>query len=107
MDYPTTPDQRYFVVKDQLWRCTRPDLPEEREKELVRQLMTARRAVKSAKNSEDEPALKEARQAVNEAKVALGERGPVWWSDGAPDYNRFKVWNTPYAEWWEERSSET
>ena len=22
------------------------------------------------------------------AKTALGERGPGWWMDGAPDYNR-------------------
>ena len=30
---------------------------------------------------------------------ALGERGPVWWDDGAPDYNRRLVRNTPYLEW--------
>ncbi|WP_235531902.1 hypothetical protein [Sphingomonas sp. Leaf67] len=40
-----------------------------------------------------------ARKAVDAAKVALGERGPVWWDDGAPDYNRRKVENTPYAGW--------
>ena len=33
------------------------------------------------------------------AKVGLGERGPVWWGDGAPDYNRHLAKNTPYAEW--------
>ena len=32
-----------------------------------------------------------------EAKVELGERGPVWWSDGAPDYNRHLIKNTPYG----------
>jgi hypothetical protein len=37
---------------------------------------------------------------VNAAKTALGERGPVWWSDGAPDYNRRMVMNTPYAGWY-------
>lgn len=40
-----------------------------------------------------------ARAAVDTAKVALGERGPLWWSDGAPDYNRKLVKNTPYAIW--------
>lgn len=25
------------------------------------------------------------------------ERGPVWWSDGSPDYNRHKAINTPYV----------
>jgi hypothetical protein len=23
----------------------------------------------------------------------------VWWSDGAPDWNRHLTKNTPYAEW--------
>jgi hypothetical protein len=36
---------------------------------------------------------------VDVAKRALGERGPVWWDDGAPDYNRHMARNTPYAAW--------
>lgn len=63
--------------------------------------MDARRAVKAAKSIEDAQGLKAARQQVHQAKVALGERGPVWWDDGSPDYNRFKVANTPYANWFE------
>ena len=39
-----------------------------------------------------------ARGRVHDAKVALGERGPVWWNDGAPDYNRHLVANTPYRD---------
>lgn len=42
-----------------------------------------------------------ARRRIDDAKVALGERGPVWWTDGAPDYNRHLARNTPYAEWYE------
>jgi len=38
--------------------------------------------------------------AVDAAKHALGERGPVWWTDGAPDFNRRLVANTPYAAWY-------
>jgi hypothetical protein len=30
-----------------------------------------------------------------------GERGPVWWTDGAPDYNRHMARNTPYRKWYE------
>ena len=41
--------------------------------------------------------LEEAR--VDAAKRALGERGPVWWSDGAPDLNRRMARNTVYADW--------
>jgi len=59
--------------------------------------MAARRAVRDAKD--DPAAMKQARAAVQAAKVALGERGPVWWNDGAPDYNRKLAENTPYAEW--------
>jgi hypothetical protein len=37
---------------------------------------------------------------VNEAKIALGERGPVWWTDGAPDLNRRMARTSSYADWW-------
>lgn len=40
-----------------------------------------------------------AHRLVDEAKRRLGERGPVWWKDGAPDFNRHAVKNTPYADW--------
>jgi hypothetical protein len=43
-----------------------------------------------------------ARKAVDEAKTALGERGPVWWTDGTPDLNRHKVKDSPYVEWYQQ-----
>lgn len=98
MRYPVTPDGRYFVVRGRLWRCTNPTLGEAERARLTRALMAARRAVGSAK--EDADARAEARRAVDAAKRALGERGPVWWTDGAPDYNRHMVRNTPYAAWY-------
>ncbi len=61
--------------------------------------MTARRGVKSALASEDARALQKAREGVQAAKVGLGERGDPWWEDGAPDFNRHLVKNTPYAAW--------
>ena len=67
--------------------------------------MTARREVKEAKASGDEGELLVAREHVQAAKVALGERGPVWWNDGSPDFNRHKVPNTPYAEWYRSLST--
>lgn len=81
---------------------------------LVRDLMHARRAVKQAKASAVEAgaeedggrALSEARRAVDAAKVALGERGPPWWDDGAPDQNRRLVRNTDYARWFAGLSAE-
>ena len=55
----------------------------------------------AAKGGVDAEALREARAGVQAAKVALGERGPVWWDDGSADLNRHKVGNTPYAQWYE------
>ncbi len=63
----------------------------------VHELMSARRAVRDAKG--DPVAIRTARYLINQAKVALGERGDPWWNDGAPDYNRHMAKNTPYADW--------
>lgn len=96
--HPRTPDGRYFLVRGRLWRCTNPNLTEDERERLVKELMTARRAVKAARG--DQAALTAARARVHAAKVALGERGEVWWTDGDPtDYNRHLAKNTPYAEW--------
>ena len=100
MRYPITPDGRYFVVRGRLWRLANPDLPEERRAALTRELMAARRAVGTALKFGDEPALRAARAAVDAAKRALGERGQVWWTDGAPDLSRHMARNTPYAAWY-------
>lgn len=53
---------------------------------LVKELMAARRTRDRAK--------------VDRTKRVLGERGPVWWDDGAPDWNRHLAKNTPYADWY-------
>nr|WP_211184979.1 MULTISPECIES: hypothetical protein [unclassified Novosphingobium] len=78
-----------------------PSLPPEKRAELVSQLMAARRAVGTARRNENKVAEDEAHQAVDEAKRALGERGPVWWDDGAPDLNRHMARTTPYAGWFD------
>jgi hypothetical protein len=96
-----TPDGRYFVVRGRLWRRANPDLPADQRERLVRDLMNARRAVKIALGSGVAAELALARKAVDAAKVGLGERGEVWWKDGAPDLNRHKVKNSPYAEWYD------
>lgn len=97
--YPVTPDGRYFVVRGRLWRMSNPSLDPDVRLEFVNQLMSARRAVGSALKSRDRKAEIEARRHVDAAKRALGERGELWWSDGAPDYNRQLAKNTPYAGW--------
>ncbi|MDF2640178.1 MAG: hypothetical protein K0R64_3162 [Novosphingobium lindaniclasticum] len=100
-DYPVTPDGRYFVVRGRLWRMSDPSLPPSCREERVRDLMQARRAVGQAKRAGDRDAEAAARREVDRAKRALGERGPVWWSDGDPDLNRRLIGNTPYADWFD------
>lgn len=92
-----TPDGRYLVVRGRLWRKSDPRLAEDERSRHVSDLMAARRAVAAAKG--DVAARKAARARVDAAKRALGERGPVWWDDGAPDHTRRLARNTPYADW--------
>lgn len=93
-----TADGRYIVVRGRLWRATNPHLNDADRTRHTKALMAARRSVKSALALGDADALRAARAQVQAAKVALGERGPVWWDDGAPDLNRRLVRNTPYGE---------
>ncbi len=97
--YPTTPDGRYFVVRGRLWRCSNPALSAEERQHWTAALMQARRAKGKATRSGDREAREVARLQVDKAKIALGERGEPWWTDGATDWNRHMVRNTPYAEW--------
>ncbi len=89
-----TPDGRYFVVRGRLWRCSNPALDPAERIALTKELMSARRAKRG-----DDAAREAARLRVDAAKRALGERGPPWWTDGAPDCNRRMARNTPYADW--------
>nr|WP_246315048.1 hypothetical protein [Kineococcus aurantiacus] len=86
-----------------MWRRSDPALPEDRRQELVHELMAARRAKRDAA---DDDARELARQRVDAAKHALGERGPVWWDDGAPDLTRHLARTTEYADWFAEQPDE-
>jgi hypothetical protein len=77
-----TEDGHWVVIDGRRWRATDPSIPEERRKELVRELMSARSAVGWAKRKGDAAAERAARDRVHAAKVALGERGPKWWEGG-------------------------
>ena len=104
-----TPDGRYLVIMGKagprLWRATNPALSDDVRDTWVKRLMEGRRAVRDAKCDPELTA--EARLAVDEAKRALGERGVPWWTDGAPDFNRVLVKNSPYAGWWEAAQSQS
>lgn len=66
-----TEDGRYIVVNGRRWRASDPSIPESLRSELVSALMTGRRSVRTHKDA--------ARMMVQDAKVALGERGDPWW----------------------------
>lgn len=66
-----TEDGRYIVVDGRRWRASDPAIPDALRAELVAELMDARRLVRT------DPAT--ARPRVQDAKVALGERGEPWW----------------------------
>ncbi len=98
--HPVTPDGRYFVVRGKLWRMANPNLAPGKKAALVNELINAGSAVRSAKLAGNQIEEAAAHRAVDVVKRALGERGPVWWSDGTPDFNRQPVKNTPYAKWY-------
>ena len=100
--HPTTPDGRYFVVNGRLWRCSNPALAPDQRQKLTHELMDARREKGRAMRAGDASSREAARQRIDAAKQSLGERGPAWWSDGAPDWNRHMARNTPYASWFAE-----
>ncbi len=77
-----TTDGRYLVVKGRRWRATDPSIPETLRQELVNELMRSRRAVKT--HGDD------ARPMVNDAKIALGERGDPWW-EPTPEGQRARL----------------
>ncbi len=101
METMVTPDGRYLVVRGRLWRMASPLLSADERAEQTSALMRARREVGGAMRRGDGEAERRARRKVHRAKTALGERGPVWWTDGTPDYNRRLAVNTPYREWYE------
>ena len=84
-----TPDGRYLVVGGRRWRASDPGIPDPLRTELVAELMAARRAVKDAAG--EEVATAAARRRVQDAKVALGERGEAWWEPGTEEGRRERL----------------
>jgi hypothetical protein len=72
--------------------CSFPDYLQ-----LVRSPPCAVRCAELAGNPVEEAA---AHRAVDRIKRELGARGPLSWTDGAPDLNRHAVNNTLCAKWY-------
>ena len=72
----TAPRGAFIVVDGRRWRTSDPAIPPPFRQELVNALMAARRDVGHATS---DAARRRARARVNDAKLALGERGRAWW----------------------------
>ena len=81
-DGTRTADGRYLIVSGRRWRATDPAIPEKLRQELVNELMAARRLVRTDPDT--------ARPRVQDAKVALGERGDPWW-EPTPEGRRVRL----------------
>jgi hypothetical protein len=71
--------QTHVEIDGRRWRASDPHLADATRQRLVDELMDARRAVAAANRQDDDAARTAARGRVQDAKVALGERGPKWW----------------------------
>ena len=91
-------DDEHTIENDgRRWRATDPGIPDRFRAELVHELMAARRAVAAAKRKEDADDERDARARVQDAKVALGERGAPWWETPSPDEQRTRIEATTLA----------
>lgn len=95
--HPATPDGRYFASKGKLWRKTDPRLDDSERRAAIKTMMKARRDIAQAATPAEE---QDARARIDAAKTQLGERGPVWWDDGAPDESGLMPDKSSYADWW-------
>lgn len=78
-----TEEERWIVVDGRRWRRSDPAIPERLRTELVAELMAARRAVRAG--------APDARSRVQDAKVALGERGAAWWDEPSDEQRRARI----------------
>ncbi len=83
--------ETHAVIKGRRWRVSDPAIDDETRQSLIDALMDARRAVKSTIAHDDDRALVAARSRVNDAKIALGERGPKWWEPMSGDDVELRV----------------
>jgi hypothetical protein len=72
-------EAHHLLIEGRRWRKSDPAIPEKLRSELVHELMDARRAVLAAKRADSAQDEKAARARVQDAKVALGERGHPYW----------------------------
>lgn len=89
--------EHHLTIDGRRWRRSDPSIPESFRQQLVNELMSARRAVGAAKRAADPAAERAARDRVQDAKVALGERGAVWWEEATEAQRKVRAAATTRA----------
>ena len=97
-DGTTTADGRYLVVAGRRRRAPDPAVPASLRKEVLGELAVARRLAGSDPDG--------ARPRVEDAEVALGERGDPWW-EPAPGGQRVRLAAAMRALLWHRRPEAT
>ena len=82
-DVERTPDGHHIVVNGRKWRASDIGIPDNLRAELVSELMRARREVGRRGDA--------ARPLVQDAKIALGERGEPWWEEASDQGRRDRL----------------
>jgi hypothetical protein len=82
-------DGHFVIVDGRRWRACDPGIPKQLRGELVAELMSARRAIGHGDIA--------ARDRVQDAKTALGERGEPWWEPPTPEGRRARLASTMRA----------
>ncbi len=82
-DLERTADGRYVVVDGRRSRASDTDIPESLRAELVAELTRARHKVDNHGDA--------SQQMVDDAQIALGERGEVWWKEPSEEGRRTRL----------------
>lgn len=94
------PQRAFIIIGGRRWRTSDPSVPDNLRQELVNELMAARRAVRDGKNQSE---IRRSRRRVNDAKVALGERGHAWWLPPSPTATNRRIEAAVRALLWSRR----
>jgi hypothetical protein len=101
VQYPVTPDGRYFVVRGLPVLTTDPTLPADEARPAhpgVDDRPARGRGARARGGNPEET--RQARAAVRRGQAGAGERGPVCGATAQPTTTGRMAKNTPYAQWY-------
>jgi len=90
-----TQDGRYIIANGVLYRTPNPNLTDEQILKLSKIVSLTRKEYHFPRKGLSKKHLRE-----NLRDVEKDRSGEIWWTDGAPDYNRTRLSKSPYYEWY-------